>query len=565
MQNYASAINDFNRARWKGTMELLLARLTGRSADLLSYEEVRKAVQGVNQADRGLQNVPLNAIVGSLGRYKDFTQSFMPIQDSDAHRWAGVRVAAERGQGLPPIELYQIGEAYFVKDGNHRVSIARDLDLPTIQAWVTEIQTRVPFAPGMNADDLILARQQTEFLAETKLDELRPESNVRVTEPGKYPILIDHIRTHQYYMGIDQDREIGWEEAVIHWYDEIYLNVIQLIRQRGILDAFPDRTETDFYVWLADHRQDLEREIGWDLTTEAAVDSLVETTSLSTITNRVLDLAGVTKPAVAPATPILETVAAEIKPNERRQLVREMLVILGPEIDNQTMLGQAVEVAKHEGATLRAIYTSADTNGQRDAVPKTIQELFDWVIAEAGVVGRLAADVDDWHVSALERARFNDFILAPIYSTGKTKVFDAQWRSRWRNLLVQSARPVLAVTDKTFVPEKGLLVYSGDKKDYQALFVSAWLASQWGTELTVGIGGEPTQRNTLIREVESYLDQYGVTARFEAKYVDSPAEILQVVGQDDYRLIIASMRRSLWSRFTASTKLHILDLLQDTP
>lgn len=562
MESYASAINDFNRARWKGTIELLLARLTGRSADLLSYEQVRQAVQGTNQSEKGLQDVPVKAIVGSLGRYKDFTQSFMPIHESDAHRWAGVRLAAEHGQGLPPIELYKIGEAYFVKDGNHRVSIAKDFNLPTMQAWVTEIQTRVPFTADMDADDLILAGQQAEFLNKTKLDELRPESNVRVTEPGKYPILLDHIQTHQYYMGIDQDREIEWREAVTHWYDEVYLNVIQMIRQRGILDAFPDRTETDFYVWLADHRQELEQEIGWDLPTEAAVESLAET---AIVTNPVLDLAGVSMQAVPSNPTTLESVFSELKPNQEQQLLREMLVVLGPEIDNQTMLGQAVEIAKHEGTTLRGIYTSANANGAREAVPKMVQELFDWVVTEAGISGSLAADVDDWHVSALDRARFNDFILAPIYSTGKAKLFDTTCRNNWRKLLVQSAKPVLAVTDKPYVPSKGLLVYTGDKKDHQSLFISAWLASQWGMALTVGIGGDPSQRNVFIQEVESYLDQYGIMADFEAKYVDSPAEILQVVGQDDYDLIIASMRRSLWSRFTASTHLEILDLLQDTP
>ena len=539
-------------------MELLLARLTGRSADLLSYEEVRRTMHATNQSEKGLQEVPLNAIVGSLGRYKDFTQSFMPRNDSDAQRWAGVSMAADRGQGLPPVDLYKIGEAYFVKDGNHRVSIARDIDLPTIQAWVTEIETRVPFTPDMDADDIILAGQQVEFLEETKLDELRPESNVRVTEPGKYPILLDHIRTHQYYMGIDQDREIGWAEAVTHWYDEIYLNVIQLIRQRGILDAFPERTETDFYVWLADHRQELESQIGWDLPTEAAVESLAEAPEQASLTGRLLDLVGGRS-----TPPIASLINTGVAPTTNR-LINDMLVVLGPDIDNQVMLGQAVEIAKHESATVRAIYTAADINGNRDAVPAKIQELFDWTLNEAEVSGRLAADVDDWDVSALERARWNNLIVAPIYTTGKQKVFDDQWRIKWRNLLVHSARPVLAVTDQTFAPKSGFLVYTGHEKDQQALFISTWLASQWGMSLTVGIGGEPAQRNQLIDAVQSYLAQYNVVAQFEARHVDSSAEILQATKQRDYQLIIASMRRSVWSRFIASTQLHILDVLQET-
>ena len=560
MNDLSSAINDFRRARWKGTLELFLARLTGRSADLLSYEEVRRAMHGTNLSDKGLKDVPVKAIVGSLGRYKDFTHSFMPIHESDAHRWAGVRVAAERGQGLPPVELYKIGEAYFVKDGNHRVSIARDFDFPTIQAWVTEIETRVPFTPDMNADDLILANQQIEFLKETQLDALRPESNVRVTEPGKYPILLDHIRKHQYYMGIDLDREVEWSEAVGHWYDEVYLNVLQLIRQRGILDAFPDRTETDFYVWLADHRKELEARIGWDVTTEAAVDSLVPVAQDETLTGRVLDLIG----GWSNITPSEGTPwGRELSPNSKR-LITEILVVLGPEIDNQTMLGQAVEIAKHERATIRAVYTAADADGNRDVVPDSVKKLYDWVLEESEISGRLVADVNDWNASALERARWNDLILAPIYSMGKQKIADDQWQERWRDLLVHSPKPILAVTDRPFVPNRGLLMYSGHEKDQQALFVSAWLASQWDMQLTVGIGGDASQRNELIDQVESYFDQYEVKADFSVRQIVEPAEVLQMAQRHSSDLIIASMRRPVWSRFLPTTHLVLLDLLQDT-
>jgi hypothetical protein len=556
--NLSSAINDFQRARRKGTIELFLARLTGRSADLFSYEEVRRAMHAINQSDKGLQEVPLKAIVGSMGRYKDFTHSFMPRHESDAHRWAGVSMAAERGQGLPPVELYKIDEAYFVKDGNHRVSIARGLDMPTIEAWVTEISTRVSFTPDMDANDLVLAGQQVEFLEETQLDELRPESNIRVTEPGKYPIMLDHIRTHQYFMGIDQERTVGWPEAVAHWYDKVYLNVIRLIRRRGILDAFPDRTETDFYVWLADHRQELETAVGWDLSTEAAVQSLAKVPQQTSITDRVFEFTG-----GWPGFGSDVQEGQDVFPT-RQQLVADILVVLGPEIDNQTMLGQAVEIAKHENSTIRAIYTSADVNGNRDVVPVAIQKLYDWVISEAGVTGRLAADVDDWSTSALERARWNNLIVAPIYNTGKQKIFDDQWRQHWRDLLINSARPVLAVTDSPYALERGFLVYTGNQKDQQALFVAVWLAIEWGMTLTVGIGGDPSRRNELIDDVSAYIAQHGATAEFEAKHVDTPAEILEATGRCNSQLIIASMRRSVWSRLTASTHLHIIDLLQDT-
>jgi hypothetical protein len=228
------------------------------------------------------------------------------------------------------------------------------------------------------------------------------------------------------------------------------------------------------------------------------------------------------------------------------------------------MLIQAAEVAKHEGAVLRAIYTSADVDGNREAVPTLVQQLYDQVVSDAGIEGRLAADAADWNISALERARWNNLIIAPIYSTGKQKIADDQWRLRWRDLLINSARPVLAVSDKPFDPQKCLLVYTGDSKDQQALAVSAWLASQWDMSLTVGIGGDPSERNNLIDYVETYLARYGIVAQFEAKHVDSPAEILKVTHRSDYSLIVASIRQSVWSRILSSTRLDIIDLLQDT-
>jgi hypothetical protein len=143
--------------------------------------------------------------------------------------------------GLPPIEVYQIGEAYFVRDGNHRVSVARELDAPTIQAYVTEVRTKVPLSPDDQPDDLILKAEYADFLEQTQLDKLRPGANLSLTVPGRYRTLQEHIAVHRYYMGLDQEREIPYEEAVTHWYDEVYLPVVQVIQERGILRDFPER------------------------------------------------------------------------------------------------------------------------------------------------------------------------------------------------------------------------------------------------------------------------------------------------------------------------------------
>ena len=187
--NYQSALQDFNEARLKATMQEALARFTGKTNILLSYDEVAKKLKLSSRSDRGIQNIPLDAIVGSVGRYTDFTRSFFPRRDSDRERWARVKAVVENpvGIGLPPIDVYKVGEAYFVLDGNHRVSIARQQGSETIEAHVIEVQTEVTVTPDLQPDDLIIKAEYVEFLEKTEIQRLRPNVDLSVTVPGQYP------------------------------------------------------------------------------------------------------------------------------------------------------------------------------------------------------------------------------------------------------------------------------------------------------------------------------------------------------------------------------------------
>jgi len=259
--NFGSAVEDFHRARRQVALEKILAYFTGEPLELLSYEEVRRHLRPSGQIERGLQEIPLDAIVGSVGRYRDFTRTFLPRHDGDATRWAQVKVAYLT-QGVPPITVYQIGEVYFVQDGNHRISVARQMGNSTIEAYVTEMKTAVPLGPDVQPDDLILKAEYADFLAETRLDVTRPQADLSLTSPGRYPLILEHIAVHRYYMGLEQQRDIPYEEAVSHWYDGVYLPIVQLMQEHGLLQDFPARTGADLYVWLAQHRAEIEQE--WD-------------------------------------------------------------------------------------------------------------------------------------------------------------------------------------------------------------------------------------------------------------------------------------------------------------
>ena len=152
---FVHAINDFKKARQKAAMQGILARITGKPTELLSYEEVRQQLRAIEGSKTVLRDIPLDAIVGSVGRSKDFTRNFLPLTDSDQDRWARVMAGTASLSGLPPIEVYQIGEVFFVFDGNHRVSVARELEANSIQAYVREVRTRVNITPDIQPDDLI--------------------------------------------------------------------------------------------------------------------------------------------------------------------------------------------------------------------------------------------------------------------------------------------------------------------------------------------------------------------------------------------------------------------------
>jgi uncharacterized ParB-like nuclease family protein len=142
--NNHSAIQEFHRARRRAGFERLLARLWGRSAALVCFREVRDGLAPEASRRLGIQEIALEAIVGSVGRCGDYTREFLPLKDSDLERWARVMEAAAAVRDLPPIRVYRVGDVYFVFDGHHRVSVARQLERTHIVARVVEIPAMAP-------------------------------------------------------------------------------------------------------------------------------------------------------------------------------------------------------------------------------------------------------------------------------------------------------------------------------------------------------------------------------------------------------------------------------------
>lgn len=272
---FTAAEKSYASARRKAGLRALIAALTGRPNRLLRWDEVEDKLRIGGRIDRGVQAVPVDKIVGSVNRYRDFDRAFLPTQDVTAERWMNISRAYYAEEALPPVTLYKVGEVYFVVDGNHRVSVARQQGKAFIDAEVIEARARVPLTPDMDAADLEIVGEQVEFLERTRFDELFPDAELRPTIAGGYHRLLEHIAVHRYFMGIEQGREIGEDEAVRDWFLHVYQPLVAIIRERELLKDFPKRTEADLYLWIMEHWHYL-RENGIQLSAEEAVTQFME-------------------------------------------------------------------------------------------------------------------------------------------------------------------------------------------------------------------------------------------------------------------------------------------------
>ena len=283
----AKAREDFQRARKRAALQQILASLTGQSVQLLPFEPVRQQLKFTGSAPGGRQTIRIHDIVGSVGRPQDFTRSFLPVNPSDEMRWANLKAYILDGGVPPPIEVYKLGDAYFVSDGNHRVSIARELHHESIEAYVTEIRTRVPLSHHDQPEILICKARYAEFLEQTNLDEIRPGSNLLLTFCDQYDLLLSQIEVQRFFLWRDRQVELDNPQVVAAWYDQVYLPVVELLRRQGTLAEFPERTEGDLYILLSEHRLELEKQLGEAVSEEQAAGSLYPRRSLWGLLRRI--------------------------------------------------------------------------------------------------------------------------------------------------------------------------------------------------------------------------------------------------------------------------------------
>jgi hypothetical protein len=268
MVSYQDSAQAFESARLKSLLKNLKYLLIGKENELLSFEKIRKDFLLYQQRSLGIKPVEVEKIIGSFDRYKDFDKYFLPKKVHLQKRWAKIHNLIAKDIILPPVKLYQVGDIYFVVDGHHRVSVSKKMGVDFIDAEVTEFMTDVKLKSTMDPSQIVLLAERENFLNVTGLKKKRPDNRMRITIPGQYDILLRQIgkfmQRHNQEKGEDE-KKMDFQEAALCWYDNIYLPAIETIKRYGILEKFPNRTKTDLYIWINEHKRFLSLKYGKDV------------------------------------------------------------------------------------------------------------------------------------------------------------------------------------------------------------------------------------------------------------------------------------------------------------
>ena len=517
----------FDHAKRQAFVESVTALMRSRPDDLLPFDDVQKKLGLHVTRERGLQQIPLDKIVGSVGKYREFTRSFWPKQEKLRERWKWIYVAAHSFHGLPPVELYQVGEVFFVKDGNHRISVARELGNRSVEAYVTEFLSPVALTVetvDSNLDEIVLQLEREDFLQRTRILELRPQADIQVTAIGDYRILQEHIAVPGFIVGHDEGRQVSWEEAVDIWYDDVYLPVVRMIHQYELQRHYPGHTDADLYLWLMEQRGQLAQGPEPEKALAATARQFVEKYNPR--------LRWVVETRSAPG----RWREGRVLPRGDNQLFADILLSL----DETPKAWQAVEdilpVAKRERGRLHGLFTgqSPDEHGRADALLQRFAQCCDesqvpWKFREeiGPASGDLYANTGGYDLVVLRQ------------DTEEARRQDEMLGTQIQGVIRRVACPVLVLSEQKPKLSRALLAYDGSSYAEEALFVAAHLAQAWNVALTVvTVEESPRTSSATLDAALAYLKQIGISARGFFKGGDPAETILKTASEQGCDLIL---------------------------
>ncbi len=261
MADNLTVVDDFLKAKRRAKLQRVFSTFKWQNPDLLSFYEVTKLIKPESQSYKGMQTIEVKNIIGSENRYHDFSSAFLPKNNSLERKWENIDAARLDDIPLPPISVYKLGQWYFVRDGNHRVSVAKAKGQEFIDAEVVELSSKVPLHEGMTMNELrkaVVECERARFIEQYNPTYL-PMDRIVFTSPGSYPEMVNHILVHKYYANQHEDHTMTFEEGAVSWYNNVYRPVVDALDKEHLLSRFPGQTEADLYMWLVRRWDELKR------------------------------------------------------------------------------------------------------------------------------------------------------------------------------------------------------------------------------------------------------------------------------------------------------------------
>jgi len=252
----------FDRARRRSAYARLAGVLRREGpSELLPLDEATRRLRPFARRYVGLRPIPLSQIVGTDSRGSDFDREFQPRRPGIRERWQQVEQAFPDA-AFPPIVVYQLGDVYFVIDGHHRVAIARQNRMETIDAEVTELKARWHLPADADIVELIHAEQERVFMDSSGLAEAHPDVQMRFSRPVGYIQLLETVQLHGYHLMLDSGRVLPRAEIARDWYANVYLPTVEAIHAERLDEVCPGATDPDRFLWVWERRRDLMPEHG---------------------------------------------------------------------------------------------------------------------------------------------------------------------------------------------------------------------------------------------------------------------------------------------------------------
>ncbi|MDR3113065.1 MAG: DUF4032 domain-containing protein [Endomicrobium sp.] len=240
---------------------------------LVDFGSIEKNLRKYKIKEKGVQAIETEKIVGSLGRYRDFSENLLPRHGDSGLRYESIKQCLLNGVNFPPIKVYQVLDSYFVIDGHHRLMAARKVfNAKYIDAEVLEVHFEFEISPNKSysydtekAREFLIKLEEHFFQKKTFLSNAVLKRPLKVTELKSYGKLYEEIENYRASANSGEFQKKHIFFASYSWYEKRFLPAVEIMDENNILDGFPNRTYTDLYVWIQQHKYYLSQKTGYDV------------------------------------------------------------------------------------------------------------------------------------------------------------------------------------------------------------------------------------------------------------------------------------------------------------